>query len=72
VKVNAVLVREPNPPEGEPPLAGLLWTDRATGSKEEAPEVIEYDGVRGNREIYFRVLKGGCGVEPLQPEEDTR
>ena len=72
VKVNGVLVREPNPPEGEPPLEWLLLTDMPVASKEEALEVMEYYCVRWQIEIYFRVFKGGCGVEELQLEADDR
>jgi Transposase Tn5 dimerisation domain/Transposase DNA-binding len=72
VKVNGVLVREPNPPEGEPPLEWLLLTELAIGSTAEVLEVIEFYCVRWNIEIYFRVLKGGCGVEEVQLEADDR
>ena len=58
-KVNAVLVREPNPPGGEPPLERLLSTDLAIGSKGGAPEVIEYYCARRDIETCSRVPKGG-------------
>ena len=72
VKVNAVLVKEQNPPVGEPALEWLLLTDLAIDSKEKVLEVVEYYCIRWQIEIYFRVLKGGCRIEELQLEADHR
>jgi Transposase Tn5 dimerisation domain/Transposase DNA-binding len=70
--VNAVLVREVNPPKGEPPLQWLLLTDLPIATVQEVLRVVEYYAVRWNVEVYFRVLKGGCKIEELQLEEDGR
>jgi Transposase Tn5 dimerisation domain/Transposase DNA-binding len=72
VSVNAVLVRELNPPTGEPPLEWLLLSDLAIGTTDQALSVVEYYAVRWNVEVYFRVLKGGCKIEELQLEENAR
>lgn len=68
VEVNAVLVREPNPPAGEPPLEWLLLTSLPIRTVAEALQVVEYYCCRWQIEIYFRVLKSGCQVEASQLE----
>jgi hypothetical protein len=70
--VNAVLVREAQPPAGEEPIEWLLLTDLPIGTFEEASQVIAYYGQRWGIEVYFRVLKSGCTIEELQLEADER
>lgn len=72
VKVNAVLVLEENPPEGEEPIEWLLLTSLPVATFAEAQTVIAYYCCRWEIEIYFRVLKGGCRVEDLQLETAER
>lgn len=70
--VNAVLVREENPPAGVEPIEWLLLTSLPIGTLEEVQTVVEYYCCRWEIEIYFRVLKSGCGVERLQLETAER
>ena len=68
IGVNAVLLREEQPPQGEPPIAWLLLTNLPIDVAEAVLRVIEYYCCRWQIEIYFRVLKSGCQVETSQLE----
>jgi hypothetical protein len=70
--VNAVLVREECPPEGEEALEWLLLTDLAITAVEEVLTVVAYYCVRWQAEVFFAVLKGGCRVEHRQLETAER
>ena len=63
VVVNVVIVREPNPPEGEHPIEWILLTTLPISTLEEVRQVIAYYAVRWMIEIYFRTLKSGCRIE---------
>jgi transposase Tn5 family protein/transposase-like protein len=66
VAVNAILVREVNPPAGEEPIEWLLLTSLPIDTVAAVRQVIAYYCVRWQIEIYFRVLKSGCKVEESQ------
>jgi Transposase Tn5 dimerisation domain/Transposase DNA-binding len=68
VAVNAVLLREENPPAGEPAIEWLLLTNLPIDTVERVLLVVEYYCCRWQIEIYFRVLKSGCRVESSQLE----
>ena len=70
VDVNAILIREPDPPSGEPGVEWLLLTDLPIGSKAEIEAVIELYTRRWQIELYFHTLKSGCRVEERQLETD--
>jgi hypothetical protein len=72
VYVNAVLVREENPPEGEAPIEWLLLTSLPIGTFAEACQVASYYACRWEIEVFFRVLKSGCKIEELQFEREDR
>ncbi len=72
VEVNAVLVREKNPPRGEEPVEWLLLTSLPITTFKKVCRVIEYYCCRWQIEIYFRVLKRGCKVEDRQFEDADR
>lgn len=72
VSVNAVLVREPCPPEGDEPVEWLLLTSLPIGSAEQVRQVIGYYCVRWMIEVFFRVLKSGCRVEQRRLEQIDR
>lgn len=63
VTLNVVLVREPNPPEGEHPIEWILLTTLPILTLDEVRCVIEYYTVRWMIEVYFRTLKSGCRIE---------
>ena len=72
VAVTVVLAREVSPPEGEEPVEWLLLTDVPAATLADAERVLELYQQRWLIETYFRVLKGGCGVEKLQLEAPGR
>jgi hypothetical protein len=70
--VNAILVREINPPPGEEPVEWLLLTSLPINTFKQVCKVIEYYCCRWQIEIYFKILKSGCQVEKLQLETAER
>jgi Transposase Tn5 dimerisation domain/Transposase DNA-binding len=72
VYVNAILVREENPPAGEEPIEWLLVTSLPIATFQEVCTVIGYYCCRWEIEVYFRVLKSGCKIEDLQFEREDR
>jgi hypothetical protein len=61
--VNVVLVREPNPPAGEPPVEWILVTTLPIDTPEQVRLIVAYYCVRWCIEILFRTLKSGCRIE---------
>lgn len=72
VTVNAVLVREIDPPPGEEAVAWLLLTSLPVDTIEAVRQVVHYYTVRWMIEVFFRVLKSGCRVEERRFEEVDR
>jgi Transposase DNA-binding/Transposase Tn5 dimerisation domain len=72
VSVNAVLVREVDPPAGEEPVEWLLLTSLPIDEAEQVRLVVQYYCVRWMVEVFFRVLKGGCRVEDRRFEHVDR
>lgn len=72
VEINAVSVREVNPPEGEEAIDWLLITSLPIGTKDEVLQVVDYYTGRWPIEIFFRVFKTGCKVEEIQLETSSR
>lgn len=63
VTVNAVMVIEVNPPEGDVPVEWILLTNLPIGTVEEADLIVQYYCIRWMIEVFFRALKVGCRVE---------
>ena len=63
VQVNVVLVSEPNPPAGEPPVEWILVTTLPIDTPEQVRAIVAYYCVRWCIEIFFRTLKSGCRIE---------
>jgi hypothetical protein len=72
VKVNAVLVREVDPPEGEAAVEWLLLTSLPVRSAEQVRQVVEAYSQRFMIEVFFRVLKSGCRIEERRFENADR
>lgn len=72
VQVNVVLVREPNPPEGEAAIEWMLITTLPIDTLEQVRQVVEYYCVRWWIEVFFKVLKSGCRVEERRFEDIER
>jgi len=72
VTVNAVLVRELDPPANDEPVEWLLLTSLPVGEVEQVRQVIQYYCVRWMIEVFFRTLKTGCRVEERRFEHIER
>jgi hypothetical protein len=72
VSVNVVLVHEPNPPEGEPPVEWILLTSLPIETLDQVRQVIQNYCVRWMVEVFFRTLKSGCRVEKRRFEDVER
>ena len=72
VTVNVVLVREPNPPAGEPPVEWILVTTLPIDTLEQVRAIVEYYCIRWQIEIFFRTLKQGCRIERRRFEHVDR
>lgn len=63
VTVNAVLIEEPQPPQGQVPIQWLLLTTLPIDTEEHIRLIVHYYTIRWQIEIYFRTLKSGCRIE---------
>ena len=72
VSVNVVLVREPNPPQGDVPVEWILLTSLPIDSLDQVRQVIEYYCVRWMLEVFFRTLQTGCRAEERRFEQIDR
>lgn len=71
VIVNAVLVREVDPPDGEEPLQWRLLTGEPVDTLQDVVRVVRYYEQRWTIEEFHKIWKTGCRVEsrPLQDPE---
>jgi len=72
ITVNVVLVREPNPPEGETAVEWILLTTLPIDTLEQVRTIVEYYCIRWCIEIWFRTLKSGCRIEQRRFEHVNR
>ena len=72
VGINAVSVREVDPPRDDEAIDWLLITSLPVSTKDEVLQVVDYYKGRWPIEIFFRVLKTGCKVERIQLETSSR
>jgi hypothetical protein len=72
ITVNVVLVHEPNPPAGQPPVEWILVTTLPIDTREQVQRIVEYYCVRWCIEILFRTLKSGCRIEQRRLEHMDR
>lgn len=64
VTLNAILVREDNPPAGvDEPIEWLLLTNTPVTTFADAVQVVQWYCTRWQIEIYHKVIKSGCKVE---------
>ncbi len=70
--IHAVYVLESAPPPGEKPVEWLLLTSLRIQEQEDVLRVVSYYVLRWKIELYFRILKVGCGIEELQFETVER
>lgn len=72
VTLNAVLVREVDPPAGEEPVEWLLLTTLPIDDENAVRQIIQFYCTRWMIEVFFRVLKSGCRVEKRRFETIER
>jgi len=72
IEINAVLAEEINAPRGAVKAKWMLLTSLPITSYEQAVEIIQWYLCRWQIEIFFKLLKSGCGVEELQLEKAER
>ncbi|MCI0184496.1 IS4 family transposase [Sulfoacidibacillus ferrooxidans] len=70
--VNALLVREQSPQDGEPPIEWMLLTTLPITTFEEALPCLTWYTYRWRIERYHYILKSGCQIEKLQLETKDR
>lgn len=61
--INAIYLKELDPPEGEKPVNWCLLTSLAIQEIEEIKLIVEYYLCRWEIEIFFKTYKSGCKVE---------
>jgi len=61
--LNAVYLREHNPPEGEKPIIWCLLTSLAINDIGSLKQIIEYYLCRWEIEVFFKTYKSGCKIE---------
>lgn len=72
VTVNAVLLQEENPPEGEEPVVWMFLTSLPINAFEDIQLIIDLYLSRWGIELFFKVLKSGCKIEELRFQEASR
>lgn len=63
IPMNAVLVEEISPPDGEVPIQWLLVTTLPIATVEQVQQIVSYYSLRWQIEVYFKTLKSGCRIE---------
>lgn len=66
VTINVVFATEINTPANEDPIEWFLLTSLPIDTAEKAIQVITWYLCRWQIEIFFKILKSGCGIEKLQ------
>jgi len=68
LSINAVIVRELEPPEGQAPIEWRLLTTESIETPEDVLRVVDAYRARWLVEEYFKAIKTGCSYERLQLE----
>lgn len=61
--INAIYLKEIDPPQGEKPVIWCLLTSLPISSCEEIVKVVSYYLCRWEIEVFFKTFKSGCKVE---------
>ena len=70
--LNALLVREESPPDGEQPIEWMLLTTLPITTLAEGLQCLTWYTYRWRIERYHYILKSGCQIEKLQLETKER
>lgn len=68
IAVNAILVEELAPPDGEAPVAWMLYTTDSIATTRDVERIVDAYRCRWRIEELFKALKTGCAVEKRQLE----
>lgn len=68
LRMNAIQVFEPDPPEGEEPIDWILITSEPIATVEQQSRIVDCYRARWLIEEYFKALKTGCAYEERQLE----
>jgi hypothetical protein len=63
IPLNAIMIDEPDCPEGEDEIEWILLTDFKLNSVSEAQKVVDIYRRRWGIEEFFKILKSGCQIE---------
>lgn len=63
LRLNAVLVEEPTPEDGQVAIQWLLLTTLPIDTAEQVQSIVQHYCIRWQIEIYFRTLKSGCRIQ---------
>ena len=66
IEVWAVLAREVGAPKGVDPVCWKLLSTMPVTTVAQARRCVQWYGLRWQIEVYFKVLKSGCGIERRQ------
>lgn len=69
LEVTLIVVREPEPPEGQPALEWVLLSTWPVGEARELQRVVGWYVKRWQIEVLHRVLKTGCKVEQRRVQQ---
>lgn len=72
ITLNAVLVREENPPPKVKPIEWLLLTNTPVASVKDADQAIKWYCGRWQIETFHKILKSGCTVEDCRLQNAER
>lgn len=68
LRVNVVLVREVDPPPGQPEVCWTLLTSEPVQNADDILRIVDWYRARWTIEEYFKALKLGCAYEARQLE----
>ena len=72
ITINAILLEETDPPEGEEAVSWMFITTLPINTIEEIQFIIKVYLSRWGIELFFKVLKSGCKIEELRYQEASR
>ena len=72
ITINAILLEETGPPEGEEAVSWMFITTLPINTIEEIQFIIKVYISRWGIELFFKVLKSGCKIEELRYREASR
>jgi hypothetical protein len=69
IRLNAVRVWEPAPPDGEEPVEWFLLTNEPIATDDDVRAIVDHYRARWTIEEYFKALKTGCAFERRQLQD---